>query len=194
DAALAQADDVLQQPAFFQRESGLCRRHRIEHIPELGTDVARLHAEKNAQYAAEPAFPVAAWLERDGQVARIEWRAVRIGAGTVAFGHGVKRHPAHRRDRDRGYAGRAGCLAREIPSLRPRTRFDDRSPSDADSRAPRDGRDDGAPACPPPTLRAPASRRQSRYRQAGAEHRHLLVRRRERTARWSACRARAIAG
>ena len=49
DAALAQAEDVLEHPAFFRREAGFARRHGVEHVLEVGADRARLPAEQRAQ-------------------------------------------------------------------------------------------------------------------------------------------------
>ena len=88
DAALAQAEDVLEHPAFFRREAGFAGAHGVEHVLQVGADGARAPAEYRAQDARDPAAAVLGALGHEyGQVPRVERRAGGGRAATVAVRH-----------------------------------------------------------------------------------------------------------
>ena len=76
DAALAQAQDILEHAAFVRREAEFAGRHQVEHVLEVGADRALLPAEQRTQRAHEPV--VAAFA-----------RAARTGTGRLRGSNGI---------------------------------------------------------------------------------------------------------
>ena len=80
DTAFAQAENVLQHPAFFRREAGFARRHIVEHVLEVGADRARLPAEQRAKRAHQPVAAAFGRRQHHRKIARLE-RRVAGGTG-----------------------------------------------------------------------------------------------------------------
>src|SRR5262249_59194838 len=56
DASLAEAQDVLEHPAFFGRKAGFTWAHGIEDVLEVSAHAVRLPAEQRTQHPHEPAL------------------------------------------------------------------------------------------------------------------------------------------
>ncbi len=109
DPAFAQAQDVLEHPAFFRREAGF-RALALEQHLQVRSDRGRTPAEHRAQQAVEPGFRIfphrAAGAPRQPRKIALAGPAgVGIGGHTrLAVGHGT------------GFKHRGGHTDRECPA------------------------------------------------------------------------------